>query len=118
MIVIKMALVMSIVIAEVAVATAIPVVIVFNAAAVSLPVAPVISLAIVARRNPTRSFVRWPSPIPFGAFVMPADRIPITRHPHVLTSGARGKNGDRAWRRWRRNHDSERNLGFTRASYN
>ena len=57
MIMITMSLVMSIVIAEVAVSIAIPVVIVFNAAAVSLPVAGVMPFAIVARRNPTRSLV-------------------------------------------------------------
>lgn len=88
MIVITVSIVMSIVIAEVAASIPIPVVIVFNAAAVSLPVARVISFAIVARRNPTRSLVGWPSPIPFVPFVMPARRIPIARHPHVLRSRA------------------------------
>ena len=116
MIVITTSLVMSIAIAEVAVSIPIPVVIVSNAAAVSLPVARVISLAIVARRNPTRSLVRWPSPIPFVPSVMPAHRIPITRHPSVLTSGTWGDNGNLSWRRWCPNHDSDRNLGFTCAS--
>lgn len=106
-----MSIVMSIVIA--ALVIPIPVVIVFNAAAVSLPVARVISFAIVARRNPTRSLVRWPSPIPFVPFVMPPHRIPITRHPHGFRSRAWRNNGNHPW--WRRcpNHDSDRNLGFT-----
>ena len=116
MIMITKSIVMSIVIPEVAVSIPIPVVIVFNAAVVSLPVARVISFAIVARGNPTRSLVRWPSPIPFVPFVMPAHRIPITRHPHVLRGGAWGNNGNHPWWRWRSNHDSDRNLGFTCAS--
>lgn len=116
MIMITVSLVMSIVIAEVAVSIAIPAVIVFNTAAVSLPVAGVISFAIVARRNPTRSLVRWPGPVSFVPFVVPADRIPVTRHPDVLRSWAWGNHGNHP--RWRRcpSHDSDRNLGFTCAS--
>lgn len=116
MIVITVSVVMSIVVAEVAASLPIPVVIVFYAAAVSLPVALVISFAIVARRNPTRSLVRWPRPIPFVPFVMPAHRIPITPYPHALRSRALGNNGNHALWRWCPNHDSDRNLGFTCAS--
>lgn len=105
-----------IVIAEVAVSIPIPVVIAFNAAAVSLPVARVVSFAIVARRNPTRSLVRWPSPIPLVPFVTPARRKPIARHAHVLRSRAWGNNGNHPWWRGYPDHDSDRNLGFTRAS--
>ena len=116
MIVVTLSVVMSIVLAEVAASIPIPVMIVFNASAVSLPVARVIPFAIVARRNPTRSLVWWASPIPFVPFVMPAHRIPITRHPHVLWSGAWGNNGNHPWWRWCADHDSDRNLGFTCAS--
>src|SRR5215469_9569891 len=90
MIMITVSLVMSIVFAEVAVSIAIRAVIVFNAAAVSLPVSGVISFAIAARRDPTRSLIRWPSPVSFVLLVVPANRIPITRHPHGLRSWAWG----------------------------
>src|SRR5215472_18500225 len=116
MIVITVSVVMSIVLAEVTASLPVPVMIVFNAAAVSLPVALVISFAIVARRNPTRSAVRWPGPIPFVPFVMPAHLVPITRYPHALGSRAWGNNGNHALWRWCPNNDSDRNLGFTCAS--
>ena len=107
---ITVSLVMSIVFAEVAVSIAIRAVIVFNAAAVSLPVAGVISFAIVARRDPTRSLIRWPSPVSFVLLVVPANRIPITPTRTDSGAGLGGDNGNHS--RWRRcaNHDSDRNL--------
>ena len=67
-------------------AVAVPVVIVFNTAAIPFPVTHKEPFAVVARRNPMCSFVWGTSPIAVMPPVMPSHRIPITLHPHELSS--------------------------------
>jgi hypothetical protein len=89
-IVILVVVVMLIMIMIVALSIMIRVVVMFNAATIALPVASVISFSVVAGWNPTRSFVRWTSPIAFVPFVVFAHGVPIALDPRIPWS--------RAWR--------------------
>src|SRR5215472_2059769 len=109
MITVSVMIIVPVVIVEVAVLIVIPVVIVFNAATLSLPVSRVISFAVVVRRDPVSSLVRWPCPIAFMPFVMLSDGIPITLYPHESWFWHCGN--DRHPRRWwRSNGDCDGNL--------
>jgi hypothetical protein len=88
------------------------VVIVFNTAVVSIPVACIITLAVVAWRNPVRSLVWRSSPIAFVPFVMISHWIPVAFQPHARRFWPRGDNDSYARRRWRPNHDANGNLCF------
>ena len=103
---------MSVVIVKVAVSIVIRVVIVFDSAPVSLPVPRIISVAVVVWRNPASSLVGWSSPIAFMPFVMSSHRIPIAFYPHASRIGPCRDNRSHPDRRWRPNHDSNRNLRF------
>ena len=102
----------SVVIVEVPVSTVIRMVIVFDSATASLPVPRIISVAVVVWCNPTSSLVGWSSPIALVPFVMSSHRIPITLDPHASGIGHCGDNRSYPGRRWRPNHDSNRNLRF------
>jgi hypothetical protein len=101
-----MMIIVSIMIVIVAFTVVIRVVVVFNAATIAFPVASVISFSVVAGWNPTRSFVRWTSPIAFVPFVVFARGVPIALDPRVPWSWAWRNHCDHARWRWCSNNNS------------
>ena len=69
---------------KIPIAVVIPAVIVGDAATISFPIAFKELLAIVTRRYPDGTWVRWPSPITFVPLVMASNRVPITFHPQKI----------------------------------
>jgi hypothetical protein len=86
------------------------VVVVFHAAVRSLPVTDEVSFAVVARRNPTSSFVGWSSPIAFVPLVTLSYGIPITLHPREFRTRAYWRNPNHAGWRWCPDDNSNGNL--------
>jgi hypothetical protein len=91
-------------------AVAVPVMIVFNTAAISFPVTHKETFAVVVRRNPASSLVRWSTPIAFMPLVMLSCGIPITFHPHEIRSRPFWEHPNHPDWRWRPNCNSNGNL--------
>lgn len=92
----------------------VPAVIVVNAAVIPVPIATEKPLAIVMGSNPTRAGIRRTRPVTPMPAIVPTDRIPIALHPHVVWSRRNGPHNQDAWRGWRADSDSDRNLCVSR----
>jgi hypothetical protein len=92
---------------EITFVTVIPVMIVLDPSVASLPIACKIPLSVMVGRNPTRVFVRWPSPISWMPPIVMFDGIPIAFHPQEIRRWPGGHHGHHAW--WRRSADLDSN---------
>jgi hypothetical protein len=103
-----------VVVAKIPVMIMVPMVVVFNSAPVPGPVTPEVPLAIVVRGNPVGSYIGRPSPVVVMPFVMVSHWIPVAFHPYEIWFRLRRLNVHDAGRRWRSDHNSNRNLGPNR----
>jgi hypothetical protein len=101
--------IMFVAIVVIPVSITIPVVVVLNPTSVPVPVTDEISAAFVVRPDPIGSFIGRHCPVALMPPVMVPDRIPVTFHPYEIWSG-RLRLDVYTRRRWRSNHDSNRNL--------
>ena len=89
----------------VAIMVPVPVMVVLEVAARTIPIAGIEALAIVARTDPARAFIRRASPIAAVPDVMAAHRVPITIDPGVFGFRAGADWADCIDARWRRRSD-------------
>ena len=89
---------------------AIPTMIVLNSAAITVPVAHEIVFAVVMRRDPVSTLIRWTRPVPLVPPVTGSHGIPIPFNPHEIATGSvrLHDNHTRPW--WRPHADSDRDL--------
>jgi hypothetical protein len=88
----------------------IPMMVVVEPSVASIPITRIITLSIMAGRNPTRVFVRRPSPIALVPPIVMSDRKPIAFHPNEIRRWPYGHDHDRARRRGSADLDSDRDL--------
>lgn len=88
----------------------IPMMVVLEPSAASIPITRIVTLSIMAGRNPTRIFVRRPSPIACVPPIVMSDRKPIAFHPNEIRRWSHGHDHDRARRRRSADLDSDRDL--------
>ena len=89
----------------VAIMVPVPVMVVLEVAARTIPIAGIEALAIVARTDPARAFIRRTSPITAVPNVTAADRVPVAFDPAVFGFGAGADRTDCVDARWRRRSD-------------
>jgi hypothetical protein len=107
-----MAVVFSVVLALtiIAVTVAVPVMVVFAPAAVAIPVPFKEALSVVAGPNPACAGIGWTSPVSGMPPVTVSHRIPVSFHPDEFRAWARREHPNHSRRRWRSDHDSNRDL--------
>ena len=92
----------------------VPVMVVFKAASRPLPVAAIVMAPFVVRNDPNRAGVRRARPVAPVPAIVSADRIPVALHPRVFTGilwfGAWRPNRNHPRRRWRADHNANRDL--------
>src|SRR5579859_7309569 len=103
--------------AIIAVAVAVRAVIVLDSAALTLPVAVVISLSIMAWRDPACCWIRRATPISFVPSVMALHWIPIAVHPDIIRTRGHRANTNHAGRRRRANPYSQGQISRKCHSY-
>ena len=96
--------------AVIALMIVIPFMVMFDAAVIALPIAVIEALSIVARADPTCTFIRRPAPIAFMPAIVACNGIPIAANPNKVGSGLCGNDSDNAWFGWRKNTDPNRYL--------
>jgi len=80
------AVVIAVIVAEIAIAIAVPSMIVLHPAAVALPVACKELAPVIARPNPAGARIRRTSPISVMPPITVSGRIPVTVYPEVIGS--------------------------------
>ena len=88
----------------------IPFMVMFDTAAIAFPITVIEALSIVARADPTCTFIGRPAPIAFMPAIVACNGIPIAANPNKVGSGLCGNDSDNAWFGWRKNTDSNRYL--------
>ena len=96
------------VVAEVAIAAAVPVMIVLDPAAVALPVAFKEAAPVIAGPDPVGAGIRWASPVSAMPFVVVSHRIPVAFDPKVIRPRGSWPGVNDARRRWRPNSHTDR----------
>ena len=104
------AIVVLLIAAVIAFMIVVPFMTVFNAAMSTVPIAVVETFSVVARPDPTCTFIRRPAPIAFMPAIVPFDGIPVAANPDEFGSGLRGDDSDNARRGRRANTDTNRDL--------
>jgi hypothetical protein len=96
--------------AVIALMIVIPFMVMFEAAAIAFPIAVIEALSIVARADPTCTFIGRPAPIAFMPAIVACNGIPIAANPNKVGPGLCGDDSDNAWFGWRKNTDPNRYL--------
>jgi hypothetical protein len=96
--------------AVIAIVIVVPFMVVFETTVWTIPITGIEPLAIMARADPTRAFIRRPAPIAFMPAIVPSDGIPVAANPDEFGSGLRGDDSDNARRGRRANTDTNRDL--------